>query len=99
MAKAKQSQEKVKKSSVRKQVAEKLSKDFENLKKIVGNKNFNKRIKKASKILSEGVEKKASAKPTKTKKPVKVKKSAKADKTAADKPAKSVKPTNKKTVS
>ena len=69
MAKAKQQQEKAKQPSVRKQVAEKLVQDFADIKKAVGDKKFNKRVKKASKILAEGMDKKtAKPKAVKTKK-------------------------------
>ena len=87
MAKAKQSQEKVKKASVRKQVAEKLTNDFGDIKKALGDKQFSKRVKKASKILSEGIEKKA-AEP----------KAAKVKKAIKPQPAKSKKKVAKKAV-
>lgn len=88
MAKAIQSQKKEKKTSIRKQIAEKLTKDFVEIKKAVGEKKFSKRVKKASKILSEGINTKVTeSKPVEDKKPIN------------SNPVKAKKAVNKKTVS
>lgn len=72
------------KKTLRKQVEEKLTTAFADIKEIVGEKKFSKKIKKAGKILAEG----ATAKATPKKKATTGKKTSPAKKTKAVAPKK-----------
>ncbi len=72
------------KKTLRKQVEEKLTTAFADIKEIVGEKKFSKKIKKAGKILAEG----ATAKATPKKKAATGKKTSPAKKTKAAPPKK-----------
>lgn len=60
MAKSKKEPVKVKKHTLREQIATTLETTFTALKEAVGEKKFNKQVKKASKVLATGAVKKAS---------------------------------------
>ena len=93
MAKSKKEPVKVKKHTLREQIATTLQTTFTDLKETVGEKKFNRHVKKASKVLAAGAEKKTekTAAPAKAAAIKKVKAKASESKTTkatAAKPAK-----------